>query len=222
MGIHSGSITLARYRFLGGKNVSLAKLNKELPRYQGKKIRLKGIRTPEKVSWVLPNTPDADEIPLEGHWDMSHCLMDDGYLLRMRIEKRTVSAELTSLIYKAQLEELEKEKDRHLARKEKKELKEDIRIELIEQSLPNISYIDAFWDDKTGVVSLFSGSNRTQVLFEELFKKTFSEPLSALLVKIEPPLLGISTEDWTSKNETVGNIDRLMATTPVSYSMPSN
>lgn len=219
MGLHSGSVTLTRYRLLGAKNFSLTDLNQELPRYQAKKIKLGGVRVAEKALWSMPISPEVEDIPIDGHWDMSHCQFDNGFILRMRIEKRNVSSELAALIYRGRLDDLEHSKKRPLGRKEKRELKEEIKIELLEKSLPNISYTDIYWDAADQQIILFTASKKIQTLFEELFKKTFSDPLNTMLVKIEPPLLGLSVQEWTGKSKDTGIVDRLLKTTPVTYSI---
>lgn len=216
MGLQSGSITLTRYKLLGLKKPSLSQLGQELPRYQAKRVKLGGIRTPEKALWVMPDTPDMEDIPFDGHWDMSHCQFGDGFLLRMRVEKRKISAELASIIFKEKLQTAEHEKQRNLSRREKRELKDEVKIELVEKSLPNISYVDAYWNSEDQSVILFSASKKLQGLFEDLFKKSFSDPLDAMLVRVDPPLLGLTEDDWIG-DEGRGMVDKLLMTTPLTY-----
>ena len=83
-----------------------------------------------------------------------------------------------------------------LSRKYRKELLEEARQELFLQCLPNVSFTDVYWHEVRQEVFLFSTSKGIQVIFEELFKKTFCDHLNISLIKIAPPLLGISQEEW--------------------------
>ncbi|MEZ4743380.1 MAG: hypothetical protein R3B45_13200 [Bdellovibrionota bacterium] len=64
------------------------------------------------------------------------------------------------------------------------------------QALPVVSYIDAYWEMLSGRLLLFSSGKRIRELFEGLFRKTFTDPLEATLVRVDPPLLGLSAAEW--------------------------
>jgi DNA recombination-dependent growth factor C len=193
-------------------------LNKNLAPFQAKKIRLKGPTRPEQIGWALPLIEKNDPIGQDQSWDMSHCRTDAGFALKVRIERRIVPQELLRMIFISRAEALEQKKAKPLSRQEKKTLRESLADELLEQALPTISYIDAMWDDDQGNLLLFTASKKARELFEQLFRKTFTEPLKGTLVRVAPPLMGLSEKDWKDPNGLGAALERLASTVPTSFS----
>lgn len=218
MGIQSGSMSMTRYQYITKNKITIAKLNTNLVRYQSKKLRLTHSTNAEKMGWVLPDGIEDDLTNLS-HWDMSHCQVTDGFLLKIRVEKKTVSPELHALIYRNRWHSLNKSKPEGVSRAEKKALKDEIRAELLSKSLPSISYIDAFWNTDTSEILLFTTSKHKRELFQKLFRETFTEATPGTLQVIEAPLLGFSSNDWLDPNQSKKTIDRLSLLVPVSFSV---
>ncbi len=218
MGMNSGTISLVRYRVLGLKKLSIAKLNNNLPQFQAKKIRLRGVTAPELIGWVLPFNDLDESLGPNDAWDMSHCRTDAGFALKMRMERRIVPQELLKLLYLSRVDAAERKKAKSLSRQEKKAMREALAEELLEQALPSISYVDAMWDDDRGQLLLFTASKKARELFEQLFRKTFMVPLGGTLVRVAPPLMGLSNKDWLDPARLDSALDRLAATVPTSFS----
>ncbi|NRA66382.1 MAG: recombination-associated protein RdgC [Pseudobacteriovorax sp.] len=194
MTIFNGSFSVSRYRVLGKQaGISLAAANKKLKTYQARPLKIKGSK--ELVfGWERPNLGHEFE---GSHWDLSDCQWDDGYLLRIRVEKRKVPKSLLQIVFQEKLDAHIAENDgKPLGRNRRKELLDETRDELMDQALPQIGYCDVFWDLEAQEVLLFSTSKGLQAIFEELFRKTFGEHLELNIVKIGPPLLGLSSEEW--------------------------
>ena len=92
-------------------------------------------------------------------------------------------------------------RDKPLGRKHKKEIIEATKEELLSQSLPTISYIEAFWDEPNSEVLVFTTSKGALDIFQNLFKQTFSEHLGIKLVKVTQPLLGVDKREWDSAHK---------------------
>ncbi len=214
MSIFSGSLSLSRYRIIGASGPpSLSQLNQKLKVYQAKPLEL---ASPKELcfGWELPAIGDTSDLPEGADWDMSYCQLEEGYLMRIRVDKRKIAHPVLQLVYRKKMTTLEQDNDgKRLSRQKKRDLLEETRQELLSQSLPNVSYTDLFWDEVRHEVMLFSTSKGVQGIFEELFRKTFCEHLGLSLIKIAPPLLGLSQEEW-QESMSSKTIERMSHTLP--------
>ena len=191
MSLLSGRATLTRYRLLGErKNWTLERLNKLLA---PEKAPALAIQRPVEVQygWDIPSI--ESEVSAGGHWDMSHCQLEDDYVLRIRIDRKKVPSSLLAELYRQELEAREKEK---LSKEDKDEVLDGLRFQLLKQALPQIKYIDVIWQPKKDQVLLFSGGTGDRDLFVQLFRRTFAKELGLTLVQIIPPLMGLTDDDW--------------------------
>lgn len=219
MGIQGGSLSLCRYRLVGssGRPNKLSELNHLLEPHKLGPLQLKGKGKEEEYGWVRPIGLDNLNPPPDAPWDLSHAQVDDGFLLRMRLLRRKVPASLLQIVYRQRFFSQEEKTGRAPAPKERRELRDSIKLELLERALPAIAHVDAFWRDRDGELMLFSISKKTGEIFERLFTATFAGPLGLTLVRVEPPLLGLSFADWDDENATAEAIGRLSAAAPVAF-----
>ena len=152
---------------------------------------------------------------------MSHTQVEDGFVLRMRIERRSVPAQLLQLIYRDRFFAVQAKTGKTPGPKERRELKDQVREELMGRALPAISYVDAYWRDKEGELQVFSTGKKARQLFETLFTKTFSDHLGQTLIRIAPPLLGLSESDWTESEGASETLERLSLTAPLAFTAPA-
>ena len=197
MTIFSGSFSLSRYHIIGrSTSLKLSDLNKKLKTYQAKPLQLKSSKE-LTFAWDRPSILTHEDLSESSHWDMSECQYEDGFMMKIRIEKRKVPSTLLQIVLSRKIDDLSKKLEgKTISRKKRKDLLEEARLELYDQCLPSVSFADVFWHEERDEVFLFSTSKSIQVIFEELFKKTFCEHLNLSIVKVAPPLLGLSTEDW--------------------------
>ena len=196
MTLFSGGFSLSRYRVLGlAKNIKLTEAGHKFQKFQAKPIKIRGNRE-LSYAWEKPILGEKEDF-VGDHWDLSSCEYEGGFLLRIRIEKRKVPTSLLQLMFKENLaKEEEKREGKPLGRNARKELLEETRLELLDKCLPQIGYCDVYWDLPSEEVLLYSTSKAMQSIFEDLFRKSFCEHLDLNLVKIAPPLLGLSEEEW--------------------------
>ncbi|SME97381.1 recombination-associated protein RdgC [Pseudobacteriovorax antillogorgiicola] len=220
MTIFSGSFSASRYHIIGRKSqFKLAELNQKLKTYQARPLQLKSSKE-LSFGWERPSVIDPEANAETAHWDMSDCQFDEGYLMRIRIEKRKVPSALLQIVFKRKIEELsERNEGKPVSRKQRKDLLEESRLELFEQCLPNVSFADVYWHEERHEVFLFSTSKSIQIIFEELFKKTFCEHLNLSLVKVLPPLLGMSQDEWQSGAKTIDRVSHALPSELVSTSI---
>lgn len=217
MSVHQGSFSLTRYRLIGGAgSFKYKQLNEELGRYQARPIRLKGVHKPTHYGWVRPQGPVDDNLPTEEQWDMADCRVGDGYLLRIRVEKRKIPAQLLNIVFKKRLQQRLKGRKEPLGRKDRQELLEGVKGELLDQCLPAISYVEAFWDEPKREVVVFTTARSSLTIFEELFRKTFSDHLGLAMVRIMPPLQGLTHEEWQGEMPK-GRLEKMNHTIPSSF-----
>ena len=202
MTIHNGSFSVSRYKVIGtDKKFTYQDLNKKIKMFQAQPLRLKNIYKELMFGWVRPTGIDNHEFKDTDSWDMADIRIDDGFFFRIRIEKRKVPKQLLQIVSSEKIELVQSERDKPLGRKHKKEIIEATKEELLSQSLPTISYIEAYWDEKNSEVMVFTTSKGALDIFQNLFKQTFSEHLNIQLVKVAQPLLGVDKNEWESAHK---------------------
>ena len=209
MGIIKGSITLSRYRLVGEKLKSHKQIDKHLEKFKSPPIKINGTPKELRVGWVLPDSIYQVDERMGNHWSLSDCYINDGYLLRVRVVRRKVPSELLQVLLKQKL------LNKSYAKKKIKEVKDELHDTLLNQSLPTITYIDAFWSEN-GSIHVFTSSKKNREIFEDLFRKTFAAPLNSSLVPMSPPLMGMSSLNWgkaTPTNKYIKSIEPILPTT---------
>ncbi|MFW7380966.1 MAG: recombination-associated protein RdgC [Oligoflexus sp.] len=217
MSIQQGSFSVTRYRVIGRKkNLKLAELNQEFGRFRLKPFRLRPSRRELHFGWDFPSQVLGMPVPHEA-WDLSDCQADEGLWLRVRVEKRKLSTQLLQVVTQSRIDsEQRKRQGKPIGRKQQKSILDEVREELLHQSLPNLSYFEAFWQDQADQIYLFTTSKSSCAIFEELFRETFGKPLDLSLVKLAPPLLGLTQDEWRGKNGASQRISLLEKAVPES------
>ena len=218
LGINSGSLSLCRYRVLGGgSRPGIGRLNSFLEPHKAKPLKIGGILKEEITGWVKPLGLDPVEMAPDSHWDLSACQVEDGFLLRLRIERRKCPAPLLQLIYKQQYFEHEAKVGKAPPPKERREMREKLKQDLTGKALPAISHVDAYWRDRQGELTLFTTGQRAREIFETLFTATFGSPLELTMVRVDPPLMGLSRDAWEDSEIASRTLGRLSLTTPLAF-----
>jgi DNA recombination-dependent growth factor C len=196
------------------KPLSLKELNQEFNRFRLKPFRLRPSRRELEYGWDIPASLSEAETTPE-HWDLSDCRLDEGFWLRVRLEKRKVPTQLVNLVAKEKVDQAQQEREgKPVGRKLRKAILDETREELLEQTLPTISFFEGLWKDEADVVYLFTTSKSNCAVFEELFRESFGKHLDLRLVKMTPPLLGLSPQEWQGKNDHIPRLDQLEGTLP--------
>ncbi len=223
MSLQQGSFSLTRYRVVGRrKRLSIAELNQNLFSYQAAPITLKRAAREMTYGWVLPDNPELEDAAgdRQDSWDLSDCLFEDGILLRIRLDKKSVSSQLQQALVRQRWLDIEKHEKtdagagKESSRVQRKQILDQVKEELLELSLPTISFVEAYWKDQEDVVYLFSQSKMARDAFEELFRKTFGETHNLSLFRILPPLMGLTPEAWESLSEGSKLLEKLRHTLP--------
>jgi DNA recombination-dependent growth factor C len=210
-------LSLCRYRLLGGtgRRNSLASLNELFAAYRSGPVKLSGVTREEVVGWVRPLGLDMVGDEVEDVWDLTHCEIDEGFLLRMRIERRKAPAQLIQMIYKQRFLAHQRESGKAPGPKLRKELKEQVKMELTTRALPQLAYVDAFWRDREGELMLFATGKKLRDTFQRLFHETFATALGLTLVSIDPPLMGLARDAWEDSAVASETLGRLSLATPM-------
>ena len=203
MSLYHNRMTVSRYRLLGGLNLGQEELSKAMAPYKARAPKLQGSVQEEELCWVPP--------PLEGEesrmawesepasWGLAQCRLREGYLLRMRILRRKVPSLLLQQMLKEKLLQRIQE-GKKVGRQEHQALARDLKQLLLKKSLPQLSHIDAFWQDG-GDIFLFSASPQGINSFQSLFRKSFCKALKASLLPLKAPFLGKQLETLTGPKE---------------------
>ena len=219
MSLLSGTLSVARYRVVGiDPRLSLQQLNEAFSPLRLKAVSLKHSRVEMASGWVKPLGLALEDLPQDAEWGLSESRLGEGVLLRMRVEKRKVPNQLLQAMTKQKIVKLEERRQgKGVSRDEKKAIAEEVRYELLERALPQIAHFDAYWNLEQHTVSFFSVAKQARVAFEDLFRKSFSAPQGFMLVPIQPPLLGLTPNEWAEDRATKDS--RLHA---LSLCVPSN
>jgi len=98
----------------------------------------------------------------------------DYLVLALRIDERKVAP---SVLKKFCLKEEEKIKKEHeiprLSRRQRVEIKENVRLALLKKSLPTAAVYDLCWNLAQGSLFFFSTNTKVHEVLESLFKETF-------------------------------------------------
>jgi hypothetical protein len=218
MSLQQGSFSLLRYRVLGRrKNLTVAELNQDFFGFQAAPLNLTKSAYELRCGWELPLNPELEDSPNQRReaWDISDCLFEEGILLRMRIERKTIPSQfLQGIVLQRWRNRDPAQADEDNTRTLKKQIHDEVREELLQQALPSVSYVDAYWKDQDDIVYLFSQSKMAQNCFEELFRKSFGDTHNLSLFRILPPLLGLPSSEWNNPERDSPHWERLTMTLP--------
>ncbi|KAA0889054.1 recombination-associated protein RdgC [Oryzomonas rubra] len=193
MGVYANTVSITQYTITG-----------DLPKndqfqWFSEKLSARGFQSIENSAeessegWTLVDHPDnADfEVPSD-FW------RDNYVVFSLRRDQRKVPAALLKShagreegAFLAQHPNL-----RRAPKKKREEIKELVQLRLLTKSLPVPSSVDVVWDQRSGVLTLFSLGTKVLERFEEIFRKTFDgfspvivHPFARARMLVEGPML---------------------------------
>ena len=192
MGIYQGSLSFTRYRVLGEtEKLTIAELSKLIKPFLAAPLRIDGPVKPESIGWVRPLTASDEELVGEdSHWDLSDCQVENGYLMRLRYERRRVSPNIMQMLYKQSLRDHLKKSGKNMPRAERQKLKDD----LMGRTLPQLQFIDLHWQDADRELIIFTTGKAARQRAEQLFHQTFCDKLDLSLVRLDGCLAFLGDE----------------------------
>lgn len=222
LGLFHGSFSVSRYRVLGRKTrLTVSELNSSFHAYMAQPLAIQGQYRELGYGWVLPDNPELEDREPDSAWDISDCLYEEGILLRLRIERRSVPAALLQELVRQRLAAAKKWQNdsEEPERVMRKQILDEVKEDLLRQSLPAIQFVEAFWKDQDDCIYLFSQSKMAREAFEDLFHKSFGQAHNLSLFRLLPPLLGVEI-DSQSASPTL--IDTIKKTLPISSQSREN
>jgi DNA recombination-dependent growth factor C len=210
MGIYSNSVTFSRYRVIvPGKPPTIAKLSQLLDAFKAPKLSLDGLPKAESIGWTRPPAADAqDDMVYDSHWDMSDCQVSEGFMMRVRYERRRVPMSLLQMLFGQKLAEATAEKGQPLGRLERRRLKESTAAHLARRALPEVQFTDVLWRDASHELLIFSASKSGVERVVQLFVQTFGTELNMLISRLTP------TTSWIDDDDSSVRLTKLAKTGP--------
>jgi hypothetical protein len=170
MGVYANTVSITQFRVKGDLPAS------EQFAWFSEKLSQKGFQSIENSSeessegWTLVDRPDdADFVAPGDFW------RDKYMVFSMRRDQRKIPAAVLKShtgreegTFLAQHPNL-----RRTPKNKRQEIKELVQTRLLTKCLPVPASADAVWDQKSGVLTLFSLGSKVIERFEELFRKTF-------------------------------------------------
>lgn len=215
MSIHGGTFSLSRYRVLGRRrSLNFSDLGANFKNRQLKPFRMHSSAKELVFGWDFPHEI-YEEVDRPKVWDIADCRFDEGIWLKVRIEKRAVPKQLLSLMFQQKLQqETQRRQGKAPGRNWRKSHLDALKEELLQQSLPSISFFEAYWRDGRDEISLFTGNKTHHGMFLDLFQESFGKPLGLSLVPYRAPLMGFNKAEWHAdlidENQILSEIDRLL------------
>lgn len=170
MGVYANTVSFAQYRIQGDvpQEDRFPLLSAALA---GRLFRsIEDSAEEQSEGWTCTDTPD------EPSFEVPQRFWRDRYLFfsYRRDQRRIPSALLKSHVGRAEGEYLAKRPElKRPSKREREEIAERVKLQLLARSLPAPSTIDLAWQMDQGVLTLFSSSSKAMERFEELFSKSF-------------------------------------------------
>lgn len=210
MAFNSAKITLTRYRIEGApRKLNLETLNKGFRKFRAAKLRLDAPRM-LSYGWDIPVFGE-DALSPGDDFDMSHCQVASGFLMRFRAETKRVNKSLLQFVFSQRLREMAAA-GQELKRQERKALHDELQEDLLAKTLPELKFVDCLWLTERSEFWLFSSAKRDQEIAEKLFRESFTKPLGCNFNRIMPPLLG--TSHGEDQRVSAQRYQAIMRTTP--------
>ena len=170
MGVYANTVSFAQYRIQGDvpHEDRFPLLSAALA---GRLFRsIEDSAEEQSEGWTCTDTPD------EPSFEVPQRFWRDRYLFfsYRRDQRRIPSALLKSHVGRAEGDYLAKRPElKRPPKREREEIAERVKLQLLARSLPAPSTIDLAWQMDQGVLTLFSSSAKAMERFEELFSKSF-------------------------------------------------
>jgi hypothetical protein len=193
MGVYANTVSITQFTVSG-----------ELPGQDqfpwfSEKLSAKGFQSIENSAeessegWTLVDRPDDADFAAPSDFWRDHYLV---FSLR-RDQRRIPSAVLKSHAGREEGAFLAQHPNlRRTPKNKRAEIKEQVQLRLLTRCLPVPSIVDVVWDQKNGVLTLFSLGGKVIERFEELFRKTFEgfspvviHPFARARMLLDGPLL---------------------------------
>ena len=212
MSIFQGGFSVSRFKIIGEHDANMTALDESIRKHRLKPYKLGQTSNKEiQYGWVQAAIPGEGQEDLGDQWSFSDGQIMDGFMLRMRIDKRAVPRPLLQNLYQDAVKKGENaSKSGKLSRQDKKQILVDLKDELLAATLPSMSFLDALWQIDAKTLYVFTTGKRNLGYFEDLFRKTFCKSLNMSMVRIMPPLLGLEEQDWaggSAADEQLGTPD---------------
>jgi len=113
--------------------------------------------------------------------DTSKYMYTDYIVLALRVDAWSIPATTLKIYTEAEVQRImEEQKRESLSRYEVAEIKERVKLELKQRTLPTIKTVDMVWSLQDGIVRFFASSQKMNLDFMDLFEDTFSMSLMPL------------------------------------------
>ncbi|MBF0550951.1 MAG: recombination-associated protein RdgC [Deltaproteobacteria bacterium] len=174
MGLLSGSAGFCRYQVLGElPEVFWDFVDKKIKAYSFQDID--GSADEMSAGWVgLGNMFDRE---------FSYANYSRGAYVTfsLRLDTRTVPAALFKRHVEAEInEKLRQEERKRLSKREKEEIKEKVKLDLLTKTMPVPAVFDILWNYQEAWLLLFCLRNQVRKIIEELFRQTFDLTLQPM------------------------------------------
>ncbi|CAM2059024.1 Recombination-associated protein RdgC [Desulfovibrionales bacterium] len=177
MGILTTNVTLTRYHIVEAVPDALwTEIPSRLKRFAFKDID----QTVDErsVGWT------SFDNMLDTYWHETQPEKGEFLALALRLETRRLSPAIykkhLQIKQKAAEDELKKSGRKFLSHDQKKELREQVRLQLISRCLPVPAIFDVVWNTKENIVYFSSANSKAISLFTEYFTATFELHLDPL------------------------------------------
>jgi len=172
MGLLTGGLNGRRFRITAPLPSGFRDTYRDAVREHAMVTDLEASDGEPRVGWVHAFDPS------ETTFELNDFLFDRYLVLTMRIDKTRVNGRFLKIALAQRIRELCEERGvEKLAKNEVEMVKDALTAELTRRALPSVATCDVAWDVTTGEVLVFTTSDNTMELVENLVFETFGVPL---------------------------------------------
>jgi recombination associated protein RdgC len=135
------------------------------------------------------------------------CFYNQYLCFSLRMDRKAIPAKLLRALLDLRMRDWMAEMNREkVPAAVKRELKEQLELELLPRQLPSVAAHDVAWDTARGVVWFFNSGNKANEVFRILFGQTFdleTRPIGALQLIADNK----EADQWVPKLDSIGHSD---------------
>lgn len=168
MPLLTGALGGRRYRVIGDFNPEIRETYLDRLREEAFREPRSAAKGGENLGWVtLHNLCDTE-------FSGESCFFTQYFCFSLRIDNKRLPAKLVKALLELRMRDWLAESGREkVPTVVKKEMREQLELELFPRQLPSVAVHDVCWDLTRGTAHFFSNSGRANEVFRTLFAKSF-------------------------------------------------
>jgi DNA recombination-dependent growth factor C len=167
MGLVKGTLSFSRYRVvdtLPGNTRDF--IDKQIKLFAFRELTTAGEKA---MGWT------SLENVLDTNFEYANYVLADYFIFSLRIDRKVIPPSLHKLkVLEAEKKIMAQKGKKKIYRQEREEIKENVRLTLLDKTPPTPSFYEICWNSSQGWLLFGSHAKKIREDFEEFFKRTFN------------------------------------------------